>query len=526
MTDEQKLRESLHEGDFVQATALVKRKGLDRKLGRLPTKTPRRMAAAAAVAEVLFYVGRNEEARRVIVAAAPRERWLERIDAVPARGRLQLAEHDYSLRDFPLAKSTAIRIRNQCKDVDDYLGAAEASYYLARCVMRQHRTTEVFEACRDALEYLAAAQAAAPTTRPAGGDLTALQWRMGLILLVSGFAASKTDQSSAWADLYGARALLANTRDTVGKANVDATIGAALRSRSTPQDMTKALAAFKTALAVYTDTDHPLNIARVRTHLGRTLMNLERWSEAKAELDLAMQAADRIGDRPLRRRQRAECLVWTAWWHRATDKHDVINAMSYAGHAFEELDELHRETATSPGEISVEAGIVLGECQQAAGEYETARETLKVALSTATGRSIPKLAINAHLALATVEVSSGHVGEAIVHYRHAIKMLTKDSSAFLRKKAQRLKDQIEATSAEAWLMTENQLLRPGGLVQAMASLEKWGVARVEAKYADRPLRDKAHTVGLKSGPGYLKLLRRVGGGQIAKVELPPVPGMV
>jgi tetratricopeptide (TPR) repeat protein len=493
-----KLERLLGGADYRGATALVEKIRYGQSMTRLKSLrggTGFKMRASAAIAEVLFYNAENDAARELIEDAAKNQgKWTDFGLDLPARARLQLVEHDYSARSFEAARMAARTIRNQCHDRGDYLGAAEAAYYMARCYMRLHDPDPVYRACDRALEWLSLA-----------GNQATVHWRTGLVLLVAGSTGSEAGHS-AWLELYAAKAILNMfPGDIVGRANVEHAIGSAFR-RAESKDANRALKAFDKALVDYRQADHKLNIARVETNIGRTYLNTHDWQNAQRHFDVALETSQGISDRRARARQRAETWICKAWLHRESDERDVRRARECAQEALKEVktaQQAEDRGRALPGRLTVEAQITLGDCDLDDGNVMSAQKNYDEALRLATDRGINKLRARVYLALAELHAWHATVEMARTNYRKAEELIPV-ASDYLREKAKKIDEKIKFRS-DTWLITKERVLGEG-FAAAKAGFEKWFVERM--KENPGTLKEKAKLAGLKTPAGFYKFQKR------------------
>jgi tetratricopeptide (TPR) repeat protein len=490
-----RLEQMLLVGNFKRAVPIVeslRRKNDFKFLDRLRRESDARMRSTAAIAEVLFYCGHNDDARRLVLEAGDPAQWSRGDLDIAARNALQIVEYHYSLREFDSARMCAIEIRNRCASLGDHLGEAEASYYLARCHMRLYEAPEVYRACDRAIEHLSKAYLGEPAVQP-------FLWRTGLVMLVDGTTAAEAGDERCFGSLNLARAFLARSYDELGQANADNAIGAALRSRSGSQsDQDECISSFRSALRTYERLQHTLNIARAKSNLGRTYLAMRQWGVAGAFFDEALRAAEGIPDEKAKQRQRAETMVCKAWLHRESNPPDITRAIECAQSALAAVG------AQQAGQWTIEARIVIGDCNLDSGNWSAARESLEKAWAVAEHRGVAKLRAGVLLALAELEAVSGDTRQAQRYWDEAHRRAAAKSSRYLRARAERVKTRIESRR-DMWMVTRSDLSKVG-LVRAKKDLEKWFVQAMDHE-SSMPVREKAKLAGMRVS-GYYKLRRR------------------
>jgi tetratricopeptide (TPR) repeat protein len=450
-----------------------------------------RARLAGAVAEVLAHLGRNVEARDWLKPWTTDDDRIELPATLPARVRLQAAEHEYARRRFDASVEVARGVLQQCERQRDAWGAGEAAYYLARSSMRLHQVDQVYRYCDVAVERFSGAKEVHPN---------AVQWRTGLTLLVSGFTGWQAGHEGALLKLVTSRTLLAQTGDRLAQAHAEHSIGSVYRSMQGDTHFERAHSAFRRAREIYEQAENAIHLTRVLINIGRTHFDAGEWDEARRHLDLALARADRIQDDQARKRHTAETRVYMSWLAAYGSPRDMKRAEELALEALNEARGLAQA-------ITVEALLVYGSCLAASGRTRDASSSFEEALRIATRLKIAKLIAHAELCLADLFSSSGRtdLSRAIEHWRSAEQLLTSVSSRYLRQKA----DLIGATlrdRRQVWMMTRDQLLSApqsgNKFRQFRESLERWIVDRLEEeKHLSQ--RERARRMGVTPS-GYLQ----------------------
>ena len=471
-------------GQMDRAGALVRahlppRRVLDEKLPdrwealrREPLSSVTRISQTASLFEVLAYLGRNVEAGDWLQPWTNKEGFVvfpEALpaSALPARVRLQAVERSYAARKFSVSADMAREIMQQCERQNDSWGAGEAAYYLAKSYMRLHQVDDVYRSCERALENF---------TQSTDIDPLAVRWRVGLTLLVSGFAGWQAGHKTALTKLLAARSSIAGCGDSLAKAHVEHSIGCVYRSMNDFDAFDKAHAAFTLARGIYETVGNPIHLSRVHTNIGRTYFDEGHWQKAEEHLNLALSQTDGIQDDQTKNRQQAEALVYLSWLRTLGQPCDLTQAKNFATTAL--------TRARGAKLMTIEASLALGGSLQAAGLMKQASRCFEEALRDAINIRLAKPVAHAHLCLAEYFLcpDAADFVKAMAHWRKAEQALDGVSSRYLRQKATRIRDTIEDRS-NVWIVSKDRVFdrqeRGNKFKRFRESLEQWVVARVE-----------------------------------------------
>jgi tetratricopeptide (TPR) repeat protein len=430
------LMDALLKGAYAQALQRLDALEKNGTIGALEQRAKRLepvAVEASAVAELYFYMGRNDNAMGLLGGYA--KTWpatFERhVGAAATRTRLQLAEYFYCQGDYAKAADIARDALTKASHAADTRGTAEASYFLMRILRRSHSYSEITDKCHAAIEAFTAA------SRRGGVDKTVLSWRLGLVYLVAGFTQWRAGNlAHAMGLLHTADFLLQTSGDFIARANVRHTFGVILRSRGRLDEALKELQA---ADGLYEKAGHQLNRARVNTDIGRVYLDGGNWKAAHEALRIAGDLSRSCKSL----RQQEEAALWSSWLAQ-------IPGTPYFNldHASEQAEVASKSEALM---VRVEGHIAYGYALAAQGSFDFARDEFNSALETAQKTEMAKHLANAQLSLADFysRYSPLNLPKADSHYRDAAGIITQESSMFLRKKLDAVGKQIAVKLTES-----------------------------------------------------------------------------
>jgi len=430
---------------------------------RLPPSDRLRAKSATLAAELYFYHGENKKAQALLAeyATRPELLWAMGEDVTP-RAKLQVAEYFYSRREFGRAVEIGEEILSQCKKENDPWGIGESCYYLLRFCSRREQFDQAEQYGDQALASFAQA-GMAYDEEPIG-----IRWRIGLVLLVAGHAKWRAGYlGKAMSKLQVAQLLLKKAEgDPIGKANVKHSIGAILRSKG---EYEKALRLLEQAHKLYRAAKHQLNISRVQLAIGRVHLDVGNWNDAKKYFEEALEIAGKI-ENP---RQKAEILICMSWLYLEDANSDWPMAERYA----QEAIKLSVRSAMN----LIEAKIALGHYRLRQRDYKKAQDNFEQALVRANELGIAKLQVNAYLSLAELYCDQpvSNLRSAEYHYEQAKNILTQDFSHYLRKKAERVRRDINSISSQSklFVVTVDDIASNQGLKELTVRLQRWAVEK-------------------------------------------------
>ena len=444
---------------------------------KLPLNNIWRAKATAISAGIYFYRGDIPAAWRALNEYISHEGLFLSMTELRTGQKLVLAEYAYSRGEFEVAIKIANKILDECEVEADLSGAGAVCHFISRCYRRLHKYEELrrfSERTRECFLQLFLRSEKAMRPETVLENLMVLRWRIGLSCLIEGYSLwSRGDIASGRHKLITAKALLENTGDFIGEANVLQSLGSIARSEG---NFEVSLENFNRALELYNESGHHLNISRTLTNIARTYLRTADQcvgdrEKAKEKLEEALEICKSHNQT----RQMGEVLVILSWLY--LHQGDPARAEACASEALK-----HAKSVDSPG-LQAEARMSLGYCRYQKNDKDAIGE-LKAALQCA---KTLKLQVSAHLALAEVFSGTNKIYEAIQHLREAQSMLEPESnisSVYLTQKYESVRKQINELKSDYFLVTfdtvKNQAKRkskPRGLSKATKDLERWAIVK-------------------------------------------------
>ncbi len=428
---------------------------------------PARVAPAAVMAELLFYIGRGEEAGHFVkpyvqaYTEEPDMFWQRVVEGWtpsqqddptlwPAlRLALQVAQWHYRHRDFGGAGQMSMQLRDVChKELPSGphpLGTAVGWHQLARAWSRQDDFVKAEDACDQAMRWLALAGEETATWT---ASARALAWRMGVVWLAEGHIAFvRGDFSTAERKFQQARFFLRKTGDFIHYANVQSNLGCIASTRGQyPQaddHFAKAVSGYKTPMV-----EHRLFLARVYEDWGRNTyawgyLDDQQLANAEKQLEQSKHYAQSIDNK------------------RQLGLADIELSLLYGEEQFSKRSRDKAEQCLDRGKrllfgltasrrSRLRALWAWGIYLMRTAQYDRATEILKQAKVLADDLKIAHLQAETEMLLCRAychEKSGSQLGAARQHYRNAIAILTEvgrqeDNLPFLLKKSL---DQLQHT---------------------------------------------------------------------------------
>jgi tetratricopeptide (TPR) repeat protein len=496
-----RVEDCLKVGNFAAATHAwhtFEARGWLARLSGLPRTAPARLRAVAIAAELAFDHGQPQEAQAVLADyVASLDEFLAAENRLSVHAKLQLAEWYYARRESHLAVHIAERLLAQCKPecyahARPYLEElGEIHYYLARFYSRLHRYAAVEQHGDQALE----AFARAGMQDPGVDEPITIRWRIGLVMMVAGFASWRAGHlSKATSQLHTAQWLLHPTKDAISQANVEQYLGCIQRSQC---QYDTALASLERARAIYIREHHPRELSRVCTEIGRTYLEQGDYGQAEHHLQDALAFARQIKHV----RDEMEIFVCLSWLYQHRGPEQLEVAAEYAARAM--------AVKVADGEmLLIEAKLALGHCRLRQGKYDEAKNNLEVALAKADALGISRHQISAHLSLAELLLAPSlkDFYTALHHYSQAETLLEHTPSPHLKRVAMQVKHKIDESQGELFVLSAEDLLTLG-LKETQKRLQIWAIERAlqQAKGQKTETAQRLHL----SRPGLDKMWRRL-----------------
>ena len=493
----QTLEVSLRIGDFRTALQALDRfiaEGILPTLSKMPLSDVTRGTCSAYVAELFFYQGENGKACELLEPYVAKPDLLLMSKTMPSRAKLQLSEYYYSLRQFQQAIVVAEDIAKQCAAQNDLIGVGESLYYVQRAYSRVPDYEKIDHYHNEALEHFARVgfDQSDATLR--------VEWRIGQVLLVSGFAHYRAgDLTKATALLCTARWLLRKTGDFLNIANVEQSFGCILRSKGVYDESLRAL---EYARRHYETVADHVNLSRVAMNIGRTYLGIGDAKQAKTCLQDAYAIAQRIHHS----RQSAEVLIWLSWLYQTDDCLDLKEAERCAQEAIHTA--LKAEVKSD--HAFIEGKLALGHCRVHQQMFKRAQDNFMNALDKAQELAIPKLEMKAHLSLAELYCIPAFkdLHKAVRHHEKVQAMCAPHCSQDLCDRADMVWDTIRASRDKIFVVTADQIVGEGvGLKEVERKFQAWALER--ALEATRGRRGAMADMLKLSRPGLDKMQQRL-----------------
>ena len=493
----QVLEDPLRVGDF--RTALQKleslvAEGALKTLSKMPLSDATRVVFSAYAAELFFYRGENGKACELLEPYVAKPDLLLMSVDMPPRAKLQVSEYYYSLRQFQQAIVIAEDIAKQCEMQHDLIGTGESFYYVQRAYSRVHDYDKIDRYHNQALESFARVGIDQPE-EPVG-----VEWRIGQVLLVSGFAHYRAgDLTRATALLCTARWLLRKTGDFLNIANVEQSFGCILRSKGIYDESLRAL---EFARQHYETVEDHVNLSRVAMNIGRTYLGMGEASRAKNHLQEAYAVALRIQHT----RQTAEVLIWLSWLYQTDDCLDLKEAERCA----QEAIHASLKAEVKSDHAFIEGKLALGHCRVHQQMLKRAQDNFMNALNKAEELGIPKLEMKAHLSLAELYCMPAFkdLQNAVRHHEKVQKLCLPNCSQDLCDRSDRVWETIRASQDAVFVVTADQIIGEGlGLKEVERKFQAWALDR--ASEATRGRRGAMAEMLKLSRPGLDKMQQRL-----------------
>lgn len=502
--DLQSLHDPLRVGDFRTALhelELLAADGVFNTLSKMPLSDVTRCTFSAYAAELFFYRGENGKACELLEPYVAKPDVLLMADEVPPRAKLQLSEYYYAFRQFQQAIVIAEEVATQCQAKHDLIGTGESFYYVQRAYSRVPDYDKIDHYHNQALESFARVGIDQPE-EPVG-----VEWRIGQVLLVSGFSRYRAgDLTGATALLCTARWLLRKTGDFLNIANVEQSFGCILRSKGVYDESLRAL---EYAQRYYDKVQDHVNISRVSMNIGRTYLGMGDADQAKDHLQQAYVVAQRIQHT----RQEAEVLIWLSWLYQTEECVDLKEAERCA----QEAIHASLKTEVKSDHAFIEGKLALGHCRVHQHMFKRAQDNFLNALNKAEELSIPKLEMKAHLSLAELYCLPAFkdLQKAVRHHEKVQKLSSPDCSQDLCDRSDKVWETIRASQDMVFVVTADQIVGEGlGLKEVERKFQAWALER--ASEATQGRRGAMADMLKLSRPGLDKMQQR-----LASHALPP-----
>ena len=495
--DIQTLEDPLRVGDFRTALGALESRiaeGVLKTLSTIPLSDVNRSVFSAYAAELFFYRGENGRACELLEPYVAKPDLLLMSEKVPPRAKLQLSEYYYSLRQFQHAIVIAHDVAKQCEAKNDLIGTGESFYYVQRAYSRVPDYEKIDDYHDAALESFARVGIDQPE-EPVG-----VEWRIGQVLLVSGFAHYRAgDLTKATALLCTARWLLRKTGDFLNIANVEQSFGCILRSKGIYAESLRAL---EYARQHYEKVEDHVNLSRVAMNIGRTYLGIGDPLQAKDHLQDAFSVAQRIEHT----RQAAEVLIWLSWLYQTDECLDLKEAERCA----QEAIHTSLKAEVKSDHAFIEGKLALGHCRVHQQMLKRAQDNFMTALDRAAELGIPKLEMKAHLSLAELYCIPAFkdLHKAVRHHEKVKTMCAPHCSQDLCDRSDRVWEIIRASQDKVFVVTADQIVEEGvGLKEVERKFQAWALER--ALEATRGRRGAMAEMLKLSRPGLDKMQQRL-----------------
>jgi len=496
------------------------RKAVLAQLDQLSASQPALAAhAAATLAELAMYLGRTPAAEPLLGRYRSDAGFLDL--AIPTRAKLQMAEYLHLTRATPdavkmtqelkdrlteaMRKAVTVKdLKAQCQIVRD-LGDCDCM--LATLYSRQHRYQMAERAYEEGLAQLYTHEEglARVYARVPAASKRALQWRLGLLMLIGGYGRWRVGQlTTASNRLHQARDYLQATGDFIRHGAVALGMGCVHRS----------LGAYDQALTDFLDAGrryaergaadrHEANMVRAWMNEGVTHQALASTKEQEQEkrdclqkADQALQRAEELASRLNNPWLTAEVCIRRNWYyldaavkepwkgldeaHKALQQGRLITSDLLIFEANIALGNAYLQLADDPRAAQHCPDLTLEQCPS------EAEKCFVAAFEKAQQLRAGKFIVEAHLALADLYC---HLPRRLLlaqdHYSQAKAELEREPNDFLDKKAEKIATVLARVSNEIFRVDARHPVfkdsEPSGLKDLIHELQQWTIARAAAQ---------------------------------------------
>lgn len=506
-----------------QETELQKfgeRKAVLAQLDQLSASKPALAAhAAATLAELAMYLGRTNAAELLLGRYKSDAGFLDL--AIPTRAKLQMAEYLHlsratheavemtqHLKDrLTEAMRKAVKVKDlkaQCQIVRDI---GDCDCMLATLYSRQHRYQMAEHAYEEGLAQLYAHEEglAQVHARVPAASKRALQWRLGLLMLIGGYGRWRVGQlTTASNRLHQAQDYLQATGDFIRHGAVALGMGCVHRSLG---DYDQALTDFLDAGKRYAERGaadrHEANMVRAWMNEGVTHLALASTKEQDQgkrdciqKADKALQRAEELASRLNNPWLTAEVCIRRNWYWLNSAVKEPWKGIDAARKALQQGRLIASALLIFEANIAMgNAYLQLADDPRAAQHYpdltpeqctNEAQKCFVAASEKAQQLGAGKFIVEAQLALADLYCHlPGRLLLAQQHYKWARAELEREPNDFLKKKAEKIETVLAGVSNEIFLVDEHHRVfkdsEPSGLKDLIHELQQWTIARAAAQ---------------------------------------------